>query len=368
MKMSNNNTTTARVNNAKQTTKQTTGAASKDSNMTSLNNNQLKKVNKFSLHKDEINPQFRIAFINTGYRKPYIEASECVQSAFSPHCNETFNIWSHVIALFLFIWKFYDVFSTKHSLLDPENWPLLVAGIGICGFCIASSAAHMFNSMSLAAHNSCFFMDYAAISVYSVGLGQAFYFCSRPLNPELGVFKSEWPFIAVSLLTSVSTTFLCCKTRIHWQRYKYIVRTALCVVPFFVNTAPFLYRANIACTNDVDCISPASLWAFQMHFFISVLAAIVNSLRFPENVFPGVFDVFGQSHNLLHVFVATGASYLFDTLRFDMIARRHKLMLNPVQSSVFNTLLPFVAGIVINVGIALVFSRSKVEEVREKHE
>lgn len=330
------------------------------------NNNEAREGKKFGLHRDEIIPQFRVPFIITGYRKPNLKALDCFHSAFIPTCNETVNVWSHFIALVLFIVKFYELFSTRYSIYDPFAWPLLSGAVGICGFCLASTTAHMFNSMSPSAQHSCFFMDYAAISIYSVGVGQGFYFYCRPLNPELTVFKSEWLFVGLSILTSISTTFLCCSSRHKWHKFKYIIRTSSMVAPFLVNASPYLYRI-ITHPSGIDRISSISLWVFQIHCFFYLSSAILNMLRFPESVFPGVFDFLGHSHHFLHVFTAIGASYQFDAIHLDMIARRTALMQHNVQCSIYNTLLPLIASIVINLGIAFTFGRNSDKKVYNKH-
>lgn len=311
---------------------------------------------KFGLHRDEIIPQFRIPFIVTGYRRPNMNAIECLHSAFVPCCNETINVWSHFIALLLFMMKFYILFKTSHPLDDTSNWPLLSASLGICGFCLASSSAHMFNSMSPSAQHSCFFMDYAAIGVYSVGVGQAFYFYGRPIQNEVTIFKTEWLFTTVSLLTSIITTFLCCITRHNWLKYRYVIRTSSFVAPFLVNASPYLYRM-IHCANEVDCISENSLRVFNIHCFFYISSAVINMLRIPERVFPGKFDLLGHSHHFLHIFTAIGASYQFDSVHLDMVARKEHLIGHPVQGNVYNTLLPFLISVVTNFGIAYVFGK-----------
>eukprot|EP00794_Sanderia_malayensis_P020424 gene20424-22437_t len=313
---------------------------------------------KFGLHRDEILPQFRIPFIMTGYRRPNLKVIECMHSAFIPTCNEALNFWSHFIALGLFILKFYELFTTTYSIYDQSKWPLLSSGVGICGFCLASSTAHMFNSMSPAAQHSCFFMDYAAIAIYSVCAGQGFFYYGRPLNPTLWIFRSEWTFIIASTLTSICTTLLCCTTRFRWHKYKYTIRTMSFVAPFIVNASPYMYRMLFCSHDSLDAISTVSFRAFQIHVFFYLSSAIVNMLRFPERVFPGKFDMFGHSHHFLHVFTAIGASYQFDAIHLDMIARKDQLMAHPIQGSINNSLLPLVFSIAVNIIIALCFGKN----------
>ncbi len=348
---------TAEINESSCEQRPATKDRAKQQGKQEFENTDEKIDKKFGLHRDEIIAQYRVPFIITGYRRPNLKVLECMHSAFVPTCNEAINFWSHFIALGLFIMKFYQLYATKYSIYDAATWPLLCSGIGICGFCLASSTAHMFNSMSPAAQHCCFFMDYAAISVYSVGVGNSFYFYSRPLHPELQVFQSAWPFTAASLITSITTTLLCCITRFRWHRYKYVIRTSSFVAPFLVNASPYLYRM-IMCYDSLDRISPSSLWAFGILFFFYLSSAIINVLRFPERVFPGKFDLLGHSHHFLHLFTAIGASYQFDAIHLDMVARKDELVGHAMQGSFNNTVLPFLASIVVNFGIAAVFGKN----------
>jgi len=322
---------------------------------------------KFSLHRNEILPQFRIPFINTGYRRPNMKAIECFHSAFILTCNETINFWSHFIAFVLFAVKFKVLFTSEYSLYDAAIWPLLSTSLGVCGFCFASSSAHMFNSMSPSVQHGCFFMDYAAIGVYSVAVGQAFFFYSRPIHPEVYMFKSELLFILVSSLTSITTTILCCASRHRWLKQKYIIRTSSFVAPFLVNASPYLYRMAY-CFDGVDSISEDSLRLFGIHCFFYASSALINMLRVPERVFPGKFDFFGHSHHFLHIFTAVGASYQFDSIHVDMIARQAKLQRQILQPNFMNTLFPFALSFVSNFGIALIFgiNTHKINSKKEK--
>lgn len=320
---------------------------------------------KFGMHSSEILPQFRIPFINTGYRRPNLNAIECFHSAFILSCNETINFWSHFIAFLLFIIKFQILFTTKFSLYDSSNWPLLSGAIGICGFCFASSSAHMFNSMSPSAQHTCFFMDYAAIGVYSVAIGQAFFFYARPIQPEIALFKSDLLFTIISSLTSITTTVLCCASRHRWLKYKYLIRTLSFVAPFLVNASPYLYRM-MYCYDGVDSIASDSLRLFGIHCFFYLASALVNMLRVPERVFPGKFDLFGHSHHFLHIFTAVGASYQFDSIHIDMITRHNEIKANAIQANFMNCLFPLAMSFACNFGIAFTFGRYAHRLEKEK--
>jgi len=52
---------------------------------------------------------------------------------------------------------------------DPPAWPLLAYLLSCCIYPLASSCAHTFSPMSARARHVCYFFDYAALSMYSLG-------------------------------------------------------------------------------------------------------------------------------------------------------------------------------------------------------
>ena len=330
--------------------------------MKNIDNHKDKAIcKKYGLPRDMVDPRFREPFIMKGYRQPNMKPFDCLKSAFVPYCNEAVNVWTHGLAAVLFAIKFCNIFYSELSVKDPFTWPLFSYATGICGFCLMSAAAHIFNSVSPSIRHTCFFMDYAAISIYSVGAGQAFYFYTRPLRPEVYILKSPVCFGLFSLFISMLATWLCCTTRLKWHRYKYLIRTGSYVMPFLVNAFPFMYRM-FYCTSDIDCESSA-VPAFKKHFVFFIISALANITRFPERFIPGVFDCIGHSHHFLHIFTALGAADQFNGIKLDMVARRDFLLTENTAATFGNTLAFMLIAIAANVGLALYFGR-QVEKVQ----
>ena len=318
-------------------------------------------IKKYGLSREMVDPKFREPFIVKGYRKPNMNALDCFKSAFAYYCNETFNVWSHFLAFLLFFIKFWNLYRTEISLEDRYYWPLLCYSIGILGFCLMSSIAHMFNSISHVIRNVCFFLDYAAISIYSVGAGQAFYFYARPVDDKILTFQSPRGFAMVSLLISTLSTVLCCLTRYKWHSVKYILRSLSFVLPFIVNTFPYLYRMGF-CVSEFDCDKKA-LPLFIKHGVLFVLAAVANCTRLPERIIPGAFDILGQSHHFMHIFTAIGCGIQFDAIKIDMQSRRNVLVQQSIQEECSYTFLVMLAAIAMNVGIVFLFGITSSERI-----
>ena len=124
----------------------------------------------YGLQHCQVPDVFKIPFIVSGYRKPGISFWDCVKSLFH-FSNETINVWSHLVALILFIL----VNMTSLPTDDPFFLPLISFAVGISILYLTSSSAHLFNCMSANSHRICFFLDYAAIGFYTFTAGQAMF-------------------------------------------------------------------------------------------------------------------------------------------------------------------------------------------------
>ncbi|XP_068731211.1 membrane progestin receptor gamma-B-like [Montipora capricornis] len=308
----------------------------------------------FGLTSDEVSPQFREVFISSGYRKPYSSAMDCVKSAFQP-LNETVNVWTHFVPFLLFLVRFASLIW-KYGVFDTYVYPVLSNALGICGFLLMSSGAHLFNSMSPRTRHICFFFDYSAISVYSVGAGQAFYFYGRSPDHD-SFFSSSSRFLTVSCLVSFLSTSMCCASRHRWSKMKYVVRTSCFVVAFFCNSAPYTHR--LFSEPSHQHISDQELLAlsyFKRHCWFYLIAALANTSKMPERLVPGVFDIIGHSHHFLHVFTALGAADQLTAIEIQMESRRSELEKFPI-ATFGNSLGLMVVICIINCGIVLWFGK-----------
>lgn len=319
-------------------------------------------VNNGLLRDREVPEGFRTVFIETGYRKPGLSAKNCLMSVLEP-TNETINVWSHVIALVLFMVRFYDVFN--HTAMDdPWSYPLTTFAIGIAALMAMSSTAHLFNCISLSYHHIGFYLDYAAICVYSFSGAQAFFFYSRPANAcSFFLLKSPNMFMLLSASLSGICTFVCCLSRHQWRKKGYIVRTSLFIIYFVIVTFPFTYRV----IQGKEPETADSVHYFIRHIITYIISAMVNMFKIPERNFPGLFDFFGQSHHFLHLFAALGASDAFTAVYLDMTSR-HQILVDAGTRGpdFYNTWFPFLLVVVINLTIVYWFAKSLLKEERRK--
>ena len=311
---------------------------------------------------DEVPGQFREPYIVSGYRLPYMTAWDCLLSLFTP-CNESLNVWSHILALFFFCCHYYSVFWRLHNPFeDPFVYPLLSFAFGVSSAFLMSAGAHLFNSMSPRIRHVCFFFDYAAISVYTFTAGQAFYFYSRPLGSDLMVLNNSTLFLAVSVLITFATTTVCCASRHHWQHYKHLLRTTGYTLSWCFNTLPFTWRLY-TCNTEQECHAISKPY-FMRHVLCYAVAAIANASKLPERLMIGVFDFVGQSHHFLHIVSAMGAGDEFTTMVMDMEGMREEERLQSVTfaNTIGLTALVLLGNVVIVLLFAMCLDNDEEEE------
>ena len=79
------------------------------------------------LRREDIDSNFHDPYILNGYRPPNKGVWETLQYSLNSHCNESFNTWSHAIALVYFIGRFYHAFIGHWQ--DPLFYPLMSLSI-----------------------------------------------------------------------------------------------------------------------------------------------------------------------------------------------------------------------------------------------
>lgn len=282
-------------------------------------------------------------FILSGYRFPDYSLLQCLVSAFRP-TNETGNFWTHFLPIFLFTFHFVEIFEWEGAPApgDPFFYPAWTYFIGVFYLLLASSMAHLLNSMSLIIREICFFVDYGTISAYTVGSSLAYYYYIHPQAgiPKIGVWAQnasaiqsesgeeplspasasfsfsvlifrpffETLYIPCSCLIAIVCVITCCNTRQRWRKYRYAVRTLVFLLPFFISSTPVFYRLLSPSPYPVPSPSvtsppyPSSTMAafFYRHCFWLVVSAVFNISKIPERLSPGKFDIWGHSHQWFH--------------------------------------------------------------------
>ena len=251
-----------------------------------------------------------------------------------------------------------------HPIFDPFNLPMLSAGIGTVTVYLTSGSAHLFNPMSEKAYKTCFFFDYAGISLMTFTSCQVLFFYTRPMNTGWMIFESPSLFFSVASCLSFLGTYLCCKTNSTNNVFSTSLRAAAFLAGYLNTTVHYLGGAVFcSCLDDDTCLAFSACGRLSRDFYVShvvnmILSDLLYSGRFPERIFPGMFDLIGQGHQLMHVLSAIGTEFAYRMIELHRKQAQEsavKMVATVSRVSLFNTLMLTIFMLVLNAGIVLWF-------------
>ena len=306
----------------------------------------------------------REPFIKSEYRKHNSTFWQCLKSLFYLH-NQSFNVWSHILVSLYFLVHFSQTLSEDTPpIFDPFNLPMLSAGIGTVTVYLTSGSAHLFNPMSEKAYKTCFFFDYAGISLMTFTSCQVLFFYTRPMNTGWMIFESPSLFFSVASCLSFLGTYLCCKTNSTNNVFSTSLRAAAFLAGYLNTTVHYLGGAVFcSCLDDDTCLAFSACGRLSRDFYVShvvnmILSDLLYSGRFPERIFPGMFDLIGQGHQLMHVLSAIGTEFAYRMIELHRKQAQEsavKMVATVSRVSLFNTLMLTIFMLVLNAGIVLWF-------------
>ncbi|XP_077450949.1 membrane progestin receptor gamma-B [Stigmatopora argus] len=317
---------------------------------------------------NQVPEEFHEDSIISGYRYPHSSAMDCILSLFQL-TNETLNIWTHFLPTWYFLWKLVSVVLMQTVWQHYFIWPLVVLIISSCIYPLASTCAHTFNSMSPRARHMCFYFDYGALSLYSMGSAIAY---------SAYVFPDKWvnnilhqSFIPVSLLNSIICTSLACYSRFpECQRpgFTKALRIAAFAYPYLFDSIPLLYRVFL-CEGDGCTDNDANVF-HKTHIVFATLTGFLFATHLPERLAPGSFDYIGHSHQLFHVFGVLGTHFQIMAIERDMTSRRSWLLDHSLPITFGNSLGVTLLSLLANLIIVLLFCQPLVStpvDQQKKH-
>uniref|UniRef100_A0A4W5P969 Progestin and adipoQ receptor family member 6 n=1 Tax=Hucho hucho TaxID=62062 RepID=A0A4W5P969_9TELE len=245
----------------------------------------------FDIH--QVPKVFREDGIISGYRHPQSSALDCILSSFQM-TNETVNIWTHFLPTWYFLWRFSVLCSTLNFLSESYTWPLLVYMLLICVYPFTSSCAHTFSTMSPEARHICYFFDYGALSLYSLGCAITY---GSYVMPDCWV--NSWlhqHFVPIAICNTLFCTSLSCYSRFLEMQFPHrskVLRTGAFVFPFIFDNIPLFYRLLLCCRGS--CCHSEALPSHCYHLLFAFLTCFLFASHLPERLAPGRFDYFGTS-------------------------------------------------------------------------
>ena len=329
------------------------------------------------LSEDMMPLKQRNAFIHHGYRLPDLSPAQCLVSVFKKN-NETSNFWTHFLPCILLAQAYWRFFS-EHSIFDPLMWPLASFASVACLHMLISSLAHTFcvlsprvvgfqeccesnSEMSSKMHDLLFLLDYAGISMYSVGVGQAFFFYLGAPEPKFALYASPTIFNVVALIISIFSTYLTGIAKIRTIKHRALIGVVAYAIPYALSASPFLYKLSVQTKLESQDDYEMRLMCFRQ-FLIYVSGALLYGFKIPERLAPGLFDYFGNSHNLMHVCTALGAVQIHYLL-LKALSTRKELPIHKI--TIWNTLSVIGICVVINFCVAVFLFQQRNEKQHKK--
>ncbi|XP_024603291.1 membrane progestin receptor gamma isoform X1 [Neophocaena asiaeorientalis asiaeorientalis] len=258
-----------------------------------------------------------------GYRHPQSSATACLLSLFQM-TNETLNIWTHLLPFWFFMWRFVSTLRVTDVLNDSYSWPLLVYMGASCVYPLASSCAHTFSSMSRNARHICYFLDYGAVNLFSLGSAIAYSAYVFPDALVNTVFHDY--YVALAVLNTIISTGLSCYSRfleVQKPRLCKMLRVLAFAYPYTWDSLPIFSRLFLFPGESAQ--NEATLY-HQKHMAVTLLASFLYSAHLPERLAPGRFDYIGHSHQLFHVCVILATHMQMEAILLDKTLRKEWLL------------------------------------------
>ncbi len=275
------------------------------------------------LSVDQVPDHFREMFILSGYRQPNSSLSQCLRSALSLN-NETFNFWTHMLpGLYLIALSVYLCWSEFEGVNEPYPYvyPMITYLITLCIMPTISAVAHLFNTMSDRARHICFFLDYSALSLYSLGAAIAYNAYSMPTDFMGTTFAKL--FVPIAIFNAVASMTVSSLTRfMKSSPLRKFMRISSYAIPYLFDMIPVIYRGLFGSEEDWG---EGGLILHLRQMIFAALSAFLYCSHMPERLSPGTFDLFGHSHQIFHLTSVLGAMDQAQGFMLDLQERREYL-------------------------------------------
>ena len=233
--------------------------------------------------------------INTAYRKPHESFSYFTLSIFKIH-NETFNIWSHLLGVFLFIGIliYNNVPVNVDAFIDNISVNIFISTVIIC-FSLSTLMHTYFPKSKLICENLAR-LDYSGIALLISGSYVPFvyytFYCYRNLRILYFSILGGLILIAIPILCNL--------------KLKRLIRTGIYISLGLFGAMPILHKFIVMGTHKEEMFL-TELFLIGIVVFLYIIGVALYNLHFPEIVHKELFNVYFSSHQLFHFFTVLGA-------------------------------------------------------------
>jgi predicted membrane channel-forming protein YqfA (hemolysin III family) len=254
-------------------------------------------------HVEEVPIHFREPFILSGYRGVCGgSALCCIRATLLAPSNETINVLTHLAAAVWFAWTAGAWWSANWQTLSQVRIEFNIYLLTLCLYPAVSATAHVFSCASYWSRHVCFFLDYAALSLYALSVAAAFRIYAFPPS-LLGGWCAQLYLPVAAIIAVLSLVGSCCSRFIKSKIAQKSVRFLSFAAPCIFDILPTTYGLML----DKNVFGPEFATLYCRMLLLTMLSAIIYCLHVPERFFPGNFDIIGHSHQWFHIFAALGS-------------------------------------------------------------
>ncbi|KAI1112511.1 mPR-like GPCR protein [Nemania sp. NC0429] len=238
-------------------------------------------------------------FIRHGYRPISHSAIACLQSWGFLH-NETVNIYTHLIpaAAALFVGEAWVLVYLRQRYVDvgASDYVIFAFLLLTASACLGiSSAYHTLMSHSREVEARWLRLDFVGIVILIVG---------SFVSGIYVVFWCEWTQRKIywGMTASLGAASIGIMLAPYFQGAKWrMFRLAVFVVTGLSGLAPLIHGIHMFGFAQMARQSGLPYYLAEGGLFL--IGAVTYACRFPESIKPGMFDMFGSSHQIFHVLV-----------------------------------------------------------------
>ena len=243
-------------------------------------------------------------FILTGYRKA-THSYRISLSTISRLHNETVNIWTHLLGALLFAFSLHRHLTISYPTLSTspgqDTLAVSVYYLGVVNCFSLSTAFHTLSSHSASVHSLGNSLDHIGVVlvIYGSVLPIIHFLFRCPSQVHLRAFYA----LLSTTLTILSTIFTLNHTFRHpaYRRVRLNLYTVLGLSTFL----PIIHGALIYPYSTMDL--RVGLSGFLGLGILNFSGAAIYAARIPERWCSRIFDIWGNSHQIMHVLVVMGA-------------------------------------------------------------
>ena len=245
-------------------------------------------------------------YIRKGYHPPTKTWQESWGLLWSVH-SETLNIWSHMIGSVLFL-----VFLLKdlNDGLETDYWITLIYDLGSFFTFTFSALYHWFHIQSETHHNTCLCLDHLGIEIKI--FVDSIKFMHRLVGDEK-LFNSYVIIQSFGFAIAMMLLYKCLTS----MKYGKIMNSSFGPTARLLLLASHVVILNTSLYHYFDEANGAIIYTGHDHLialmYTEVSLAISISiyvLKFPESIWPGKFDTYFNSHQIMHVATLFTAIYV----------------------------------------------------------